>query len=82
MRATSRSPMSDISQVFEMADIFIFGGYLNTYPCDPLPGSRVSFYLKVYFWLPKSPFKPLFDAILKRFIHYIEMFLRPDPHSP
>jgi hypothetical protein len=37
---------------------------------------------KACFWRPESPFKAVFEEIIKRLIHYIEVFLRPDPICP
>lgn len=68
-----------IYQKFLRRMIFSSFGWLSEYlALRPFAWKPSFFLLKVCFWLPKSPFKPLFDAMLKRFIHYIKMFLWPD----
>jgi hypothetical protein len=42
---------------------------------------KPSFFLsKLCFWHTKSLFKPFYSTIIKRFSHYIKMFLWPEPH--
>ena len=62
--STQNGQMSDISQVFKMDDIFILWMAIWIPNLASLWPNADSFLLRMYFFLPKFPFKPLFDAII------------------